>query len=933
MSTLKIFFCIISENGSDTISVHRDLNSIYTLWNNDKSIEKVGVMHIGFIRPNLPSSEEIRNFFGCILVSASVKWSLPVDYITSNKIAYSYNNLPFFQLKKGFGYNIEEYNELLACESSFEYVQDASDNSHTIVSAALEVLETVTKPMSKEEIFGHIIHKGLFHFGAKKPINVLNVELNRHCINTEYAHSYSNKVFGKTRNGLFYALSVSQDFIDWLEVLPKLYPELAKECVSLQVFDNVSYVDRRHEFKDELCRELDLIKFNKLKETIDINDPSMLLPILPFNILNASISQLGLTVRTSNVFSIQNIFCLKDAIGITFTEMMRWPNFGKKSAKDLCETLIDDVAKLVYQLPNSTKQQSYYAEGHLDESSVVNSEIKNTDITFEYMSKVPLKQHFDNSLLSLNDIARKILEYRTGYRVPVKTLEEVGSIIGVTRERIRQIQKKNIEKIITTEYWDDCIAIRIGELLIDRDQPLYLEMLEIEDQWFAGFMGNYQHLAAVIELFSESHIKLITVNGSVIISRISQDDWDHLLSDLRVSLKNKADELSWTRSDIELNLKSLLQTKGAQELLSILWNILDEYLQFSNDDLLIAYGKSRENAVYVVIQQAESPLHYSEVAIRASIIFGKPVEDRLAHNALPRVGAKLFGRGIYGLPKFNPLSNLICNQIRLVVTKLVYAGPLAKQWHVTEILNFLKSKFPSLPNTLDMYLLNIILEDSEQLTYLNKNVWARFDSDQMPTDRIDMADAFAKILDDAGKPMKGKEIKVKLQIVRGVHESLQIQPTDRMIQVGPDTWGLFERDIHITIDDITLYLDKLKQYLILQDKGIHVTEVPLFLNWAGLIENSVESYTLLSLAQRDERFYLGRSMFLGLSSWGEETRRLTNAEAVRKIIDEMEKPMSTIEINIMVSKLTGLDTDTSVTSILINEGAKFDTIERLWFKK
>jgi len=903
MSVLKMFFCIVSDNAAVEISVHRELNSIYTLWSNEKAFNKVGVIHIGFMRPKVPSYDEVEHFKSTILVSTSVKWALPEDYRVSNN--HVSNNIPLFQLLSGFGYDAVIEDDYQVEEVFTQDNHSVKEGNHTIASAALEVLESTAQTMSKEEVYGHIIKRNLFNFSAKNPISVLNVELNRHCEGTEYSNASSNKFFGKTSNGLFYAISAKTEFEGWLTVLHNTNPTLEKECLNLHVFDDRTYLKNRHKFTDKVNRELDLIRFERLKTTIDLNDPSQLIPILPAPILHAHIRLLGLTVRTSNVFSVQNIFSLKDVIGIPLKTMFAWPNFGKKSAKDLCETLIDDVAKLVFQLPNVTNQDTDYLEGYVGDSTVVHLDVKNTDVTFENMSKVPLKQHFENSLLSLNDTARKVLEYRTGYRESVKTLEEVGSIIGVTRERIRQIQKKNIEKIITTEYWDDCIAIRIGELLIDRDQPLYLEMLEIEDQWFAGFMGNYQHLAAVIELFSESHIKLITVNGSVIISRISQEDWEHLLSNLRVTLKNKAEEKSWTRSDIELNLKSLLQTKGALELLSILWNIFDEYLQFSNDDLLIGYGKSRENAVQVVMQQAESPLHYSEVAIRASIIFGKPIDDRLAHNALPRIGAKLFGRGIYGLPKFNPLSSLICNKIRLVVNKFVYAGPLAKQWHVTEILNFLKNKFPSLPNSLDMYLLNIILEESEQLTYLNKNVWARSDSKQMPNDRIDMADAFTKILEDAGKPLKGKEIKLKLQSVRGVHESLQIQPTDRMIQVGPDTWGLFERDIHITFDEITLYLDKLYQYLIYQDKGIHVTEIPFFLNWADLIENSVENYTLLSLAQRDERFYLGRSMFLGLSSWGEETRRLTNAEAVRKIINEMEKPMSTIEINLLVSKLTG----------------------------
>ena len=74
-------------------------------------------------------------------------------------------------------------------------------------------------------------------------------------------------------------------------------------------------------------------------------------------------------------------------------------------------------------------------------------------------------------------------------------------------------------------------------------------------------------------------------------------------------------------------------------------------------------------------------------------------------------------------------------------------------------------------------------------------------------------------------------------------------------------------------------------------------------------------------------------MFLGLAEWGDDTRRYTNAQAVRKILDGMTKPMSIMEINAKVHALTGIDTDTTVTGILINEGAKYYKEQRLWFKE
>ena len=82
-------------------------------------------------------------------------------------------------------------------------------------------------------------------------------------------------------------------------------------------------------------------------------------------------------------------------------------------------------------------------------------------------SKKPLKIHFKEALARLGNKERQVIQARTAVNGELLTLEAVGDSLGVTRERIRQIQKKYVAQIIETEYWDDCIALKIGQLLID----------------------------------------------------------------------------------------------------------------------------------------------------------------------------------------------------------------------------------------------------------------------------------------------------------------------------------------------------------------------------------------------------------------------------------------------------------------------------------
>ena len=275
----------------------------------------------------------------------------------------------------------------------------------------------------------------------------------------------------------------------------------------------------------------------------------------------------------------------------------------------------------------------------------------------------------------------------------------------------------------------------------------------------------------------------------------------------------------------------------------------------------------------VILLQAERPLHFTEVAERATELLGRTIDGRLAQNALVRQGAKLFGRGIYGLEKLNPIPPKMCNNICLVATKLIWAGPLMKQWHAGEILTELQSKFPALPEELDNYILNIILGKSDKLVYLNRMVWCRSDSNQTSDDRIDLGDAFTRILEDNGGPLKGKELKERLSEIRGVSNSLQLQPTERMIQIGPDFWGLIKRDIGGTSRDNNARLEKIFNHLQTTQKGIHVSEVEGVVEVSDTSSELPSAYALLNLAQRDERFHLGQSMYLGLSAWGRDTRR------------------------------------------------------------
>ena len=64
------------------------------------------------------------------------------------------------------------------------------------------------------------------------------------------------------------------------------------------------------------------------------------------------------------------------------------------------------------------------------------------------MDEQLLKQELDDVLTTLTEREEEVLRYRYGLSGDkVKTLEEIGTLFGVTRERVRQIESKAIKKL------------------------------------------------------------------------------------------------------------------------------------------------------------------------------------------------------------------------------------------------------------------------------------------------------------------------------------------------------------------------------------------------------------------------------------------------------------------------------------------------------
>jgi RNA polymerase primary sigma factor len=87
---------------------------------------------------------------------------------------------------------------------------------------------------------------------------------------------------------------------------------------------------------------------------------------------------------------------------------------------------------------------------HDDDSRTVEDTLvdEHTENPMDVTGKVLLKEDLENVLNTLNPRERDVLRLRYGLDDGrVKTLEEIGNVFSVTRERIRQIEAKALRKL------------------------------------------------------------------------------------------------------------------------------------------------------------------------------------------------------------------------------------------------------------------------------------------------------------------------------------------------------------------------------------------------------------------------------------------------------------------------------------------------------
>jgi hypothetical protein len=695
---------------------------------------------------------------------------------------------------------------------------------------------------------------------------------------------------------------------DWIAAAGEI-PALAESIVRHSVIDDASYLAARAQMDPGVVSSLDSLRFRFAcgGDPGDAGDPNAVLEHFrgaPPEVLEVPVMRLRFSVRTKSCLRAAGLTTIGDTVNLGTDKLLAVSGAGLKVLAELYLGFRRTVERFL---------------------------ITRIAVARPRRLAVELRRW----LGTLEERTRRILVARLGLDGDTKTLEVLGAELHRTRERVRQIESKAIRLEIESESWPHSLVERLDRLLDGATEPLFLTTLPFYDEFFDDFEYGERSLARAIEAFAPDRIRCLAVNGAFLLSRLTEAEFE----DLRVAALRVARDTVARRGsaiDYVVAIESLCMSRGAKELASLMMEFCRPYVQMarppgSAESLLVAFGRGVDHVVKAIVEEAEEPLHYSEIHRRAVERVGPDVEVRRVHAALDKEGGfYLFGRGTYGLWRHVGLSDAIAARVIDAAEEIV--GRADRQWHASEIAAILREEFADLVGDLDFYRLNAVLSRSQNLRYLGRMVWVAATSDDRDSsDRIDIAQACTRFLREAGHPLSRLEILERLNDWRGIGRHFQIHFDGDVFPLEPGVFGLKSRDLPISLEQMGRMLDCVSSDLAERGRGLHASELgPVFARCGLEFANRVTPTSFHAFAARDSRLQVDAADYIGLAEW-ESTRRVSLTAAGRELAAQGLSPVSAEEFMGRMAALVGRPLSRmDATMSLRDNGYTYDQRSKVW---
>lgn len=286
---------------------------------------------------------------------------------------------------------------------------------------------------------------------------------------------------------------------------------------------------------------------------------------------------------------------------------------------------------------------------------------------------------------------REIIARRFGLYDRKETLERIGDMLGITRERVRQLEKAVLTKLRTSADSDLPHIHEIDRLIIKHlhEMGRVAKVSDMTIKLFGEGSGEQEeaHVAFLATLAPGVSVVEENDNYHQAISIMEQQDAD--------LVRKSVDELVDTISNIgkpvtsdELHSHTKLEhPMHAHALATVSKNLAHLNGRWGLNKWPTVNPKNIRDKIYVILSENTKPMHFSEIAqsIKTSSFKRRDVTTQAIHNELIKDKRfVLIGRGIYALSEWGYSEGTVADVIVEILKKS--SAPMHRDDIVKEVL-------------------------------------------------------------------------------------------------------------------------------------------------------------------------------------------------------------------------------------------------------
>jgi hypothetical protein len=478
-------------------------------------------------------------------------------------------------------------------------------------------------------------------------------------------------------------------------------------------------------------------------------------------------------------------------------------------------------------------------------------------------------QAWQAQLAVLEPIPRMIVTRRAGMHGERETLEELGAMLGVSRERVRQIEARVIGRLAERSRWRRSVEANLAAAF-GSGRALPLTLLA-QDFWWAGIDQQELLLDYVVRrIFEDQLFMLEAPSGKRYLTKFGPSEFvAHLESaksrvaklEYPVAMSAIAEILHAETAPLDPILFSELQ-HGVDELL-----LRDP----ARPELALGYGRYRADDVIAFLNGQPEP-------VRIEVL-----EEHCGRGTLPD-GVLHFRRGVVGLKRHFPDFDDWTARLVPATLEVMQERPAGRQWLVPELHEALRER-GLVPEWLGHWHLASLLRLSGQVDYLGRLRVALKDSGQ--EDRVQYVELLQRIVTEAGAPLAFDELLARARVQTDIPEATATLRVKALpfVRMDESRIGLIERDIPGGPQAVAAAIEAVVRVLRETQLGLTAHQATQIVNALSGTHATWSRQLVTSVLRNESTIRIDRTKNIGLDEW-DDVRCPTRPEFMRREVQQ-----------------------------------------------